>query len=87
MVCLISLYMSPTAYSSCGGMMEVIPQSMFSCLQNCLNWSNMKFMPEFHTLYFRSPNSVKMILAAMINSSDDNTSAPSPLGTCCSHLQ
>ena len=39
----------------------VMAWSMFSCLQNCLKWSDMKFEPASETFFFKSPNSVKTI--------------------------
>ena len=40
---------------------------MFICLQNCLNVSDVKFMPASEKIL--SPNSIKIILAAFTRSS------------------
>ena len=39
---------------------------MFSFFQNCLNFPDMKFVPESDTILFGSLNSANAILAALI---------------------
>ena len=53
---------------------EVMAWSIFSSLQNCLNLSDMKFMPASDTM-FSSPNSVNTNLACLIRASADRPSA------------
>ena len=53
---------------------EFMVWSISSCLQYCLNWSDIKLMPASDN-FFSSLNSVNMIFAALIRSSTDNPSA------------
>ena len=66
--------MNLPVHCSVGGMMEVVAWSVLSCLQNCLNQSDIKFMPA-SDIIFVSQNSANKTSVTMIRQSPDSSSA------------
>ena len=64
---------------------EVKAWSIFNYLQNCLNQSDIKFVPVSEIIFFGSPNSVGTILAALIRSSANKPPAFFMIGNLMYH--